>query len=387
MVRGDLDMSFRIGRIISVDIRIHFTWFFIFVLITWTLAASFMPQQFPNLSPVAYWVIGAVSAIMLFASVLFHELFHSYVALRKGIPVPNITLFLFGGVSQIAEEPDSPDTEFKMAIVGPLSSFTLGGFLGVIWYVAELLGWNPLIIAPLNYGFLINVLLGGFNLLPAFPLDGGRILRAKLWSWKRDIVGATRISTNIGTAFAYGIMMIGFLILLFVPGNFIGGIWLIFIGWFLKSGADSGLKQTIAMQALSNVYVEEIMNPKVITIKSNISIEDAVYNYFNNYKHGGFPVLDDEELKGIITVDDIKKISKDEWPQMLVKDIMTPSDKLLSVRKREPAIEALFKFSRYNVGRFPVLEQDKLVGIITRSDLLHAIRLKTQFKIQYYPFR
>lgn len=338
-----------------------------------------MPQHFPNLSSTVYWVIGGVSALLLFASVLFHELFHSYVALRRGIAVPNITLFLFGGVSQIAEEPNSPDTEFKITIVGPLSSFTLGAILGVAWRVAKSINASPLLVAPLYYGFLINLLLGGFNLLPAFPLDGGRILRAKLWSWKNDLTDATRISTRVGTVFAYGFMIIGFLAILFTSEGFISGIWLIFIGWFLKSGADASLQQTIITQALADVKIAEIMNPKVISMASDISIEDAANNYFYRYKHGGYPVVDGEELKGIITADDMRKISKDEWSRIYVKDIMTPTEKLIYVRKKDSAIKAMYKFSRHNVGRFPVLENGKLVGVITRSDLMHAVRLRTQF--------
>jgi Zn-dependent protease len=363
----------------GIDIKIHFTWFFIFILISWTLAVGFMPQQFPNLSPMIYWVIGIVSALLLFLSVLFHELFHSYVALKQGIPVPNITLFLFGGVSQIGEEPRSSQNEFKLSIVGPLSSFALGVILGAFYLFFAYLNASPLIVAPLQYGSLINFLLGGFNLLPAFPLDGGRVLRAYFWRRRNDIIKATMIATRIGTFFAYGFMALGILIFI-LPGGLISGIWLIFIGWFLKNGSDSSLKQTITTQALSDVNIDEIMNPNVVSITSDITINEAIDNYFYKYKHGGFPVLDGDELKGIITVDDIKKIPKGEYSKTYVKDVMTKSEKLIVIGKKDSAMEAMLKFSKHNVGRFPVLEENKLVGILTRSDLMRAIKLRTQLK-------
>jgi Zn-dependent protease/predicted transcriptional regulator len=369
-------LSLTLGKIFGIEIRLHYTWFIVFIFITWSLATGSLPQQYPGLTVIVYWIIGAISAIILFVSVLFHELCHSYVAIRNGLPVPNITLFIFGGVSQIAEEPKTPSLEFRMAFVGPLSSFALAAVLGAGWLVAMVLNLGAVIIAPLNYGFLINLLLGGFNLLPAFPLDGGRVLRAKLWSWKNDLIVATKISTKVGDAFAYGLVFIGFFIV--IQGEWISGLWLVFIGWFLKNGADASLRETIVSQALSEVSVRDIMNTQVITLDPDITIAGAVDNYFYKYKHQGYPVVQGDKISGIITIHDLQRLPKEVWSTSLVKNVMTPAERLVYVKPEEPALEAMIKLSRMMVGRLPVLEGEKVVGIVTRSDLMGAIRTRTE---------
>lgn len=369
-------LSISIGKIIGVEIKLHYTWFIVFMLIMWTLATGYMPHQFPGLSSVLYWLVGAISAFILFASVLFHELAHSYIAKKQRLPVPSITLFLFGGVSQIAEEPEDPGLEFKMAIVGPLSSFALSALFAVAWFMATQLRLGAVIVAPLSYASMINLFLGGFNLLPAFPLDGGRMLRAGIWRQKKDLLVATKLSTRVSTAIAYGMMGIGFIgILLDV---WIGGLWLIFIAWFLKSGSEASLKQTIVSQAMSDVNVEHVMNPQVVTIPPESPLAEIVEEYFYRYKHGGFPVVQDDRLVGIITIHDVRKIPKEKQAEVKTEDVMTPVDRLVFVKPDEPAVEALIKLSKHNVGRLPVLKGEKLVGIVTRSDVLKAIRARTE---------
>ncbi len=375
-LRGVEFLSLTLGRIFGVEIKLHYTWFIMFILITWSLASGFMPQQYPGLPISIYWIIGALSALMLFASVLFHELCHSYVALRNGIPVPNITLFIFGGVSHIAEEPKTPQLEFRMALVGPLSSFALAAVLGVTWFTAMALDVGTAVLAPLNYAFFINLLLGAFNLLPAFPLDGGRLLRARLWGWKNDLIAATKISTKVGDGFAYAMILIGFIIIL--SGSVISGLWLIFIGWFLKNSADASLRQTIVSRALAEVSVRDIMNTQVIAIDPNITVGDAVNNYFYKYKHQGYPVVQGDKISGMVTVHDLRRLPKEAWSATFVKTVMTPAEKLVYVKPEEPALEAMIKLSRVMVGRLPVLEGEKVVGIVTRSDLMGVIRTRTE---------
>jgi len=361
-------LSLNIGEIFGVKIKIHYTWLIIFFLITWSLANGYVPLQFPGLSEVTYWIIGIISAISLFISVLVHELAHSYVALKQGIAVPSITLFFFGGVSQIAEEPKSPNQEAKMAAVGPLSSFAISALFVLLWFVAVTLDLGPFIIAPFSYIALINALLGGFNFLPAFPLDGGRVLRAVLWKWKNNLLTATKASIKISEAIAY--IMIGTGFFMTVVYSMFTGLWIVFIGWFLKNGSEASLKQTIISQALSDVKVKEIMNSQVVTIA------DAVEQYFSNYTHRGFPVTKDGMIQGIITFEDLKNFMKDDSQSTLVGDVMTPKEKMIVVSPDEPAVEAILKFSKNNIGRLPVLKGDKLVGIITRSDLMKAIRTR-----------
>jgi len=377
--RGEDPMSLRVGKIIGVEIKLHYTWFVIFTLVTWTLAQGYMPRQYPGLSPALYWVIGATAAVILFASVLFHELCHSYVAKRQGLSVPAITLFLFGGVSQIAEEPPNPDFEFKMALVGPLSSFGLAALLGVAWYGALGLNLKPELVAPLQYGALINVLLGVFNLIPAFPLDGGRLLRAKVWKWKDDLVAATRLSVKVSEGFAYALMFTGFLVILF--GAWIGGLWLIFIGWFLRNGAEASLRQTIIGQALSDVVVGNVMTPQVVAVEPHLTVEKVVEEYFYRYKHGGFPVVQGGRFEGMVTVHDVRKFPKESWRGLSVRDIMTPAERIISVKPDEPAVEAMIKLSRHDVGRLPVLKEGRIVGIITRSDLMKVIKTRTALRL------
>lgn len=369
-------MAVRLGKIIGVEVKLHYTWLIIFMLITWSLAEGYMPSQFPGLPRVLYWVLGGVSALVLFASVLFHELAHSYVAQTRGLPVSSITLFLFGGVSQIAEEPKDPGLEFKMAFVGPLSSFALAGLFAGARLAASQLKLGPVIVAPLSYASLINLLLGGFNLLPAFPLDGGRMFRAGIWKWKKDFLSATRLSTRVSSGISYGMMGIGFLIIF--GGGFIDGLWLIFIGWFLRNGAEASLRQTIVSQALSEVSVEDIMNPHVVAVTPESSLEELVEDYFYRYKHGGFPVVRGEKILGIVTVDDVRKIPKEKRVEVRTKDVMTPADRLVFVTPDEPAVDALIKLSKHNVGRLPVLKGERLVGILTRSDVIKSIRARTE---------
>jgi len=369
-------ISFSIGKIFGVKIKLHITWFFIFALITWSLAAFYLPSQFPGLSSTVYWILGAISALLLFASVLVHELAHSYVAIKRGLPVPSITLFFFGGVSELAAEPSDPKTEASMSVVGPLTSFAIAAIFAAAWFATVTLNLGSIVEAPLFYLAVINVILGGFNLLPAFPLDGGRLLRAGIWYWKKDLIPATKTATMISKVFAYGIIVVGFLLVVFV--NFVSGLWLIFIGWFLKSGADQSLRQTIIMQALSDVVVKDVMTKEVIAISPEITIVEAEKEYFSVYRHGGFPVVSGDKIVGMITVGDVKKVSELDKNVKTVGEIMTPRSKLIFVKSHESIADAFLKFSQNNIGRLPVLMDEKVVGIVTRSDVFRTVRLKTQ---------
>ncbi len=373
-------MSLKIGRIIGVEIHIHYTWLLIFMLVSFSLAEGFMPAEYPNHSPLVYWITGITAAILLFASVLIHELFHSYVAIKRGITVPRITLFLFGGVSQIEEEPRDPTAEFRISVVGPLSSFALGGIFGLLWFTFNALNFPVVLVAPTYYGFIINFLLGLFNFLPAFPLDGGRILRARLWSRKKDIIAATQLATKVSSFFAYGLMLLGFISI--VTGSLFNGLWLLFVGWFLRNGAEATLQQTTINQTLTGLHVKDIMTTEVITIDPNITVIDAVRDYFYRYKHGGYPVVGDGQLKGIITSHDIQNLPKERWGSTYVWDAMTPAERLITISPGDPATEALSKMSKHDLGRILVLENGKLIGIVTRSDVMRAIRRRVDLKVE-----
>jgi len=369
-------VSLRIGRLLGVPVKLHYTLILGVLLISWTLALGYLPSEYPGLSWTTYWLIGAIGATLLFASVLIHELAHSYVAKKNGLPVRRIVLFIFGGVSEIEEEPREARLEFKMALAGPLTSFAIAAILWLLQHVGRTFGAAVVVIAPLEYGAYINVLLCGFNLIPAFPLDGGRILRAGIWNWKKDLLKATRIATNVGVFFAYLMIFGGFLLI--IGGVFIGGLWFILIGWFLKSGAESSYRQTVINEALAGVSIRDIMTRDVHTVDPDASVKDVVETHFMQYKHGGFPVEKDSRLLGLITLQDIRKIPKEKWQETKVGDAMTPCEKLKCASPDELAVDALIKMSKQDVGRLPVQENRKLVGIVTRSDIMHAIRMKAE---------
>lgn len=367
-------MSLRVGKLLGVPVKLHFTLILGVLLIAWTLAVGYLPLEYPGLSSANYWLIGVISAVTLFASVLLHELAHSYVAKKNGLPVKRIVLFIFGGVSEIEEEPKEASLEFKVALVGPLTSFAIALILWLLQYPVS--GFGVLVVAPLEYGAYINLLLGGFNLLPAFPLDGGRVLRAGIWRWKKNLVQATRIATRVGVFFSYALIFWGFFFV--IAGAFIGGLWFILIGWFLKNGAESSYRQTVISEALAGVLIRDIMTSEVHVVDPDAPVKDVVETHFTKYKHGGFPVVKDSKLLGLITLQDISKIPKGKWKETKVSDAMTPCEKLKCASPDETAVDALMKMSKYNVGRLPVQEDGKLIGIITRSDIIHAIQLKTE---------
>ncbi len=344
-------------------------------MIVYSLASFYMPSHYPAQPPWVYLAVGILASLLLLASVLFHELCHSYMAKRKGIAVPDITLFLFGGVSRILEEPSSPGIELKMAAAGPLSSFGLAILFKAAWLIAARLGAGILILAPLDYGFLINALLGAFNLVPAFPMDGGRILRAALWRWRGNLLEATGIATQVGSAFAYFFMFLGFILMF--TASFLNGIWLVVIGWFLKSGAESSLKQTIVSNALAELKVGDVMTTKIDAIWPDASVGEIV-EYFMKYKHGGFPVMRDGEFMGLVTISDVKRVPREDWDRVRAKDIMKPRSEIISASPDDPIVEAMVKMSAHGIGRLPVIEDGELKGIITRSDLMRTIRIKTE---------
>ncbi len=365
-----------LGKIMGITIRVHYTLWLVFLLIAFSLATGYMPHHYPGLPAYMYWIIGLVSAIILFASVLFHELAHSYIAIRSGIPVGRITLFFFGGVSEIAEEPKSPGTELKMAAVGPASSFLIAIVLGTLWYSFE--SWNAPIgpTAIMRYGATINAALGGFNLLPAFPLDGGRVFRAIVWKRSKDLLKATASATRVGVGLAYLMMFGGFAIILF--GDIFSGIWIIMIGWFLKSGAESSMSHTIIGEALSKIRVGEMMSKNVVTVDPDSTIDELVKNNFLVHRYAAYPVQREGEILGMVTMEALKKVPKERWSQARVKEIMIPTERLVMVRSETPASDVMYKMARYGVGRVLIVEEGKLLGIISHSDLMYIIKVRAE---------
>jgi Zn-dependent protease/CBS domain-containing protein len=414
-------MSLQITKIKGIPIRLHFTLIVVFFLITWTLSASLMPEIHPGLTRTEYWIIGIFGAGTSFISILLHELAHSVVALRYGLKVRQIVLFIFGGVSDIEEGESSKDfhKEFKIAIVGPITSFVIAAVLGLSWWILISVAQTgesssaavnannnviTIIDAILQYGAIINTVLGGFNLVPAFPLDGGRILRSALLRWKRDYDQSTKIAVRIGTAISYVFMAIGFITML--SGSFIGGMWLLFIGWFLNSGAQSYLEQHQLSTALSGVYLKDIMNTRFVSVKPDITINELLNNYFNVYRKSEFPVVvigggeyaTGNELLGAVTAKQALKVPEHSRDRIKVEEIMVPKDELIVMRSTRPADDALRRMFRENKSRVFICEEDeeegkrirgeeevkkhrrqKLIGLISKTDILNVVKEREEF--------
>ncbi len=366
-------MSVKIARVRGINIRLDYSWFLVFLFITWSLANNYLPSQYPSKPVNFYWIIGGVSALSLYLSILIHELAHSTIAKRSGLDINNITLHFFGGVAQIDEESTNPKTEAYMAMVGPFTSIVVGGLFLVLYYT---LGVPDAVEAVLRYAGYVNIGLALFNMLPAFPMDGGRVLRAILWKRSGNLIRSTRTASTVSNVIGVVFMMIGFYGI-FSTGSF-DGLWLIFIGLFINSSSKMGLSQTIISEALGEITVREIMTGEVRTVEADASIKRAVDEWFSVHKHQGYPVVEDGRLVGIITIEDVRNVDPDRGDSVRVRDVMKARDELVTISPDERASDALMLMSSRDVGRLPVVEEGKLVGIITRSDIGKTIQLRTE---------
>lgn len=390
----------QIGRVKGIPIRLHYTLIIVFFLITFTVSVHLMPEVYPGLSTTEYWIIGIICAIILFVSVLLHELAHSIIALRYGVKVRQIILFIFGGMSDIEEETPqgyqiSKDfrKEFKIAVVGPATSFVIAGVLGILLLLVSQSG-NDLVSdltssmalnvtrAVLWYGMIINIVLGGFNLIPAFPMDGGRILRAVLVRWKRDFDQATRTSVRAGVVMSYGFMGMGFLIMF--TGSFVGGIWLLLIGWFLNSGAQSYLSEHELMGILSTIPLGTIMNTRVISVGEYLPIDSLLNDYFNLYSKDSFPVVTSEpganRLSGMVTFKDASNVQHSERNRIQTNEVMIPKADLIIMSENRSAKEALIQISRKRMGKvFVCNDEGILIGVVSKTDIMNAASEKSEY--------
>lgn len=388
----EYQMSLRIAQVRGIPIRLHFTLVIVFFLVSWTLATGFMPQLYPGLTTTQYWVMGVAGAVLLFVSVLLHELSHSLVAIRFGIKVRQIILFIFGGVSDIEEEPKDFAREFKIAFAGPAMSFILSGIFAVLWWAVVsysstgIAAADPLLAATakvaegiLFYGAILNAMLGTFNLLPAFPMDGGRVLRALLVRRNRDFDQATRISVKVGIAISYVFFGVGFLIM--ISGSFIAGIWILLIGWFLQSGAQSYLQQHDIMAMLSKVRLEEIMNTRVIAVHEDATVDELVEDYFRAYMKSAFPVTSpDGKLAGMVALRAALAVPEPRRSDIRVRDIMVPKEDLVIMESSAGADEALTQMARRQVGKIFVCDDEgRLAGIVSKTDILEAASDRQEF--------
>jgi len=350
--------SIPLFKLFGIQINLDFSWFIVFFLITFTLAEYFYPQYYPGHSFFVYLFVGAVSAILLFASVVLHELSHSLVAIKHGIPVREIDLFIFGGVAMIEEEAPSPKVEFLVAAAGPLCSF----ILGFLFYILALLyPVDDLLNGIINYLMLVNFALALFNLVPAFPLDGGRILRSIIWT-KKDLLTATKISSTTGIAFAYFLMLLGFLSL--IQGNFINALWYGFLGLFLRNASKVSYEQTKLSLILSKYRVEQFMHT-VKPVLPEESITDFMVHYYPVYNSKIFPVIASDGKINIVGLKEINNVPKDRWDKVKVSDISKPLS--VYVSPYDTLLKAIKLMNRYEIDELPVVYRNTILGVIKRD--------------------
>lgn len=360
--------SWKIATIMGIPIRVHFSWLLIFGLITWSLSTLYFPKAAPRLPEVSYWVGGSLAALLLFVSVALHELSHSLVALKYRLPIVNITLFIFGGVSQMKGEPQNPKAELLIAIAGPFSSF----ILAVFFFLINGFVTHPVAKALFSYLTQLNFVLGVFNLIPGFPMDGGRVVRAFIWRKTRDFFYATRKASRYGQNIALFFIIFG---LLSVFAGFPGALWLMIIGWFLHTAAHASYQQASVQETLIGIKVRDIMVRDVVTIPSDENVEHVVNEYFLKYGYGGFPVADRGNFIGFVTLKEIKNIPKEQWRDTRVSQIVMPHQKRWEVSMDDDALKALEVMISEDKGRLVVMEKEKVVGLITRNGITSYIQI------------
>ena len=371
----------KLFKLFGFEVRVDLSWVIIAALVAWSLAVGFFPFRYRFLSVQTYWVMGVVGAIGFFLSVIFHEMFHSFVARKFGIPMKGITLFIFGGVSEMGEEPPNAKAEFLVAIVGPLSSIAIA----VACYGIHILGirnggWPIPIDGVVLYLAYINILLAAFNLLPAFPLDGCRMLRAVLWAFKKNLRWATRIASGIGSGFALLLMFFG-VFQFFFTGNLIGGIWSFLIGVFLQGAARMSYQQILIRKALEGERVRRFMKSDPVTVPPSISLRRLVEDYVYKYHFQMFPIVEgSDKLLGCITTKELKEIPREEWGQKTVGELATKCSPGNTIDPQADATQALSVMARTGSGRLIVVEGNRLVGVITLKDMLKFFSLKLELE-------
>jgi Zn-dependent protease/CBS domain-containing protein len=369
----------KLFKLFGFEVKIDLSWIILAFFITWSLAVGLFPFYYKNLTTQMYWLMGAGGAIGLFLSIVFHEMCHSLVARRFDIPMRGITLFIFGGVAEMGEEPPSAKAEFAMAVAGPISSIVIGLVFSFVYAQGKHGGWPVPLNGILQYLAWINLLLAGFNLLPAFPLDGGRILRSILWSVKKNLRWATRVSSRIGSGF--GILLIILGVFQFFRGNFIGGIWWFLIGMFLQNAARMSYQQLLLRKALEGEPVRKFMQPNPVTVSPDISVQQLVQDYIYKYHFKMFPVVkDSDKLFGCITTKQVKEIPREQWPVRTVGELATQCSRENTIAPQADAMRALSMMSRTSASRLLVVEGDHLLGIIALKDMLKFFSIKVELE-------
>ena len=364
-------------KLLGFEVKIDLSWIIIAVLIAWSLSTGLFPYQFKNLSPQAYWIMGIIGVIGLFLSIIVHEFSHSLMARKYGMPMKGITLFIFGGMAEMTDEPTSPRAEFMMAVVGPLSSLAIAFGFYLLLVAGKQTGWPQPVNGILGYLALINGLLAAFNLLPAYPLDGGRVLRSILWGWKKNIRWATKLSSRIGKGFGILLIVFGFFNVL--RGNFIGGMWWFLIGMFIHGAAKMSYQQLVTRKALEGEKVSRFMKRDPVTVSPSLTIDKLVEDYIYQHHFKMFPVVDNNgKLGGCVTTKEVKEVPREEWGNKTVRDIASPCTEQNTIHGEDDAMKALSRMNQTGSSRLMVVNDSQLAGVIALKDMMKFLSLKVE---------
>jgi Zn-dependent protease len=384
--------SWRVGRIAGIEVGIHYTWLLALFIFTWLLGQGFS-TTYPGWYSYYYWIAGFLATFTLFISVLINELAHSLVARSRGLSVSTITLFILGGVSNLAEEPENPGVEFAMAIVGPLSSIALGFIFWIIWYLITKTWVLPVFSVNIPaskqtmglaiVGFLAytNIILAIFNLLPGFPLDGGRVFRSIIWRTTGNLYRATNIASIVGRVFGWGFIALGVVLAIFTQFGFLNGLWFVFVGWFLNSAADNSRSEVTLREHLTGVLVEKVMEKDVESVRPDTMIDYLVQTIFIQKRKRAVPVVDGDNLVGVVTISDIKGIPQEKWPITPVLQVMHRAP-IHALKPEDDLNTAMKLIAQYDLNQVPVLNQGKLVGMLTRADVINYLQLSQELNIK-----
>ena len=371
--------QFRLFSLFGFEVKLDVSWLLLGMLIGWSLGAGMFPADYPGLSTRAYAWMGVAAAVGVFFSIVFHEFSHSIVARHYGLPIRGITLFIFGGVAEMEDEPPSARSEFLMAVAGPIASLVLALVFSRIEAVALASSWPASVAGVCNALAYVNAVVAIFNLVPAFPLDGGRMLRAALWHLKKDMRYATRVASQMGNAFGLFLMLLGGFA--FVQGNIIGGMWWVVIGIFLRNVARASYQQLLFRDLLKEKPVADFMRTDAVTVPAGISLQEFVDDYVYRHHFKMFPVVADGSLLGAITVEAVKELPRVQWRNRKVRELMNPSGDGNTVSPRMPADKLLASMLRPGrPRRYMVVDEGRLVGIISLKDVLELLALKLEIE-------
>ena len=373
--------AFNLGKLFGIQFRLHYTWFIIFLLVTFSLSWQVFPVLYPGWTVLVYWVIGIVTSLLFFASVVAHELAHSLVARINGIPVKSITLFIFGGVAQMAREAAHPGAELKMAAAGPACSLVIGGLFALLWLSTQ--GIIEPIAALAFWLAQINVVLAVFNLIPGFPLDGGRVFRSLLWRFTGNYKRSTQIAVRVGQGVGYLFILLGISVVFLRPFglDWFSGLWLAFIGWFLENAASSSYRQVQWRDALHGFSASQVMTSIYPTVPPNITVKELVQGYILTGGHHFFMVADEGRLVGILTLDNIKSVPQPSWEATQIRKIMTPADKLRVAYPDQEALSILSQMEAGDINQMPVVSGGRVIGLITRDNLIRFLRVRSELGV------